>query len=84
MTTEAKNGPFKKGDIVSVNYRDGYDKNGQPIIKTIERAEVLGCEGDYLKLGYRQVPNNWKDGVNFVELDFDMRSAEIIMSQCVR
>jgi hypothetical protein len=83
MTDETKTEFFKKGDIVSVTYRDGYDKNDKPVIKTLERAEVLGREGDYLKIGYRQVPNNWTDGVDYIELDFNMSSADVIMSRCL-
>jgi hypothetical protein len=73
---------YSKGDIVSVTFRDGVKKNGVPDIKTIERAEVLGCEGDYLKLAYRSMPPD--GGVEYIELDFNMESAEAILAQCTR
>jgi hypothetical protein len=73
---------YSAGDIVSVTFRDGVKKNGEPDIKTIERAEVLGCEGDYLKIAYRNMP---PDGsVEYIELDFNMKSAELILAQCIR
>jgi hypothetical protein len=73
---------YSTGDIVSVTYRDGVKKNGQPDIKTIERAEVLGCGGDQLKLAYRNMPGD--GSVEYVELDFDMKSSENILAQCTR
>jgi len=73
---------FRKGDIVSVTYRSGWDKNGQPILKNLERAEVLGCAGDRLDVGYRDASS--KDEVRFVELSFDMRNSDILIKECIR
>jgi hypothetical protein len=62
---------YSKGDIVSVTFRDGVKKNGVPDI-----------EGDYLKLAYRSMPPD--GGVEYIELDFNMESAEAILAQCTR
>ena len=73
---------FKKGDIVSIKYRSGLDKSGKPAFKTLERAEVLSCDGNHLKVGYRVVPNTVADGVDFVERSFDMSSPDFVGAHC--
>jgi hypothetical protein len=73
---------FRPGDIVSVTYRQGYTSEGKPILKTLERAEVLGCEGNRLNVGYRDASS--LDEVLFVELSFDMKDSDLLVKECVR
>lgn len=73
---------FRKGDIVSVTYREGYDRKGQPVYKTLERAEVLSCDGDRLDVGYRDTSSAKE--VRFVELSFDMKASDILIKECQR
>jgi hypothetical protein len=75
---------FRKGDVVEIKYQSGKDKNGNPVIKTLDGAEVLSCEGNHLKVGYRVVPNTAEDGVDFVERSFDMSSPDFVGAHCVK
>jgi hypothetical protein len=56
---------FNKGDIVSITFRNGYDKRGNPILDTLDRAEVLEFSDDWLSVAVRNVLTS--DGS--VELD---------------
>jgi hypothetical protein len=56
---------FNKGDIISISFRNGYDKHDNPIIETLERAEVLEFSDDWLSVAVRNVLTS--DGS--VELD---------------
>jgi hypothetical protein len=75
---------FRKGDIVEIKYQGGSDNNGKPIIKTLEGAEVLSCDGNHLKVGYRVVPNSPTGEVDFIERSFDMSSPDFVGAQCVK
>jgi hypothetical protein len=73
---------FRKGDIVSVTYRDGYDAQDRPVLKTLERAEVLSCDGERLDVGYRDASS--ADEVRFVELSFNMKDSDLLVKECAR
>ncbi len=73
---------FRKGDIVSITYRSGFDKNGKPLMASLERAEVLSCDGDRLDVGYRDTSS--KDEVRFVELSFNMKNSDLLVKECAR
>ena len=72
---------FRTGDIVSVTYRDGFDKSGKPILKTLDRAEVLSCDGKHLDVGYRDASS--LDEVRFIELKFDMGDSDLLVKSCM-
>jgi hypothetical protein len=44
---------LKKGDIVRITFRDGQRKFGRPVRETLERAEVLGIDKEYLHVSVR-------------------------------
>jgi len=67
---------FNKGDIVSLTFRNGYDKNGNPILETLERVEVLGYSDDWLQVSFRNV--NTPDGsIELEKLAFRLRLSDI-------
>jgi hypothetical protein len=72
---------FKKGDILSITFRNGYDSQGNPIMMTIDRAEVLDCGNGLLQVAYRDVDSSHSD----VEIDrivFNISTSETLMDQC--
>ena len=40
---------LKKGDVVSVSYRSGYDKQGNPVIETYDKCFVEEINGSHVK-----------------------------------
>ena len=68
---------FKTGDIVSLTFRNGYDKNGNPILETLDRVEVLGYSDKWLHLSFRNV--NTPDGsVELEKLSFRIKKSDIL------
>ncbi|MFH1232188.1 MAG: hypothetical protein V1709_11910 [Planctomycetota bacterium] len=68
---------FKTGDIVSLTFRNGYDKNGNPILETLDRVEVLGYSDDWLQVSFRNV--NTPDGsVELEKLSFRIKKSDIL------
>ena len=72
---------YRKGDILSITFRNGYDCNGNPIMMTIERAEVLGCGNGRLQVTYRDVCDCHSD-VEIDKIVFDISTSELLMKQC--
>ena len=72
---------YKKGDILSITFRNGLDRDGKPIIMTIDRAEVLGCAGGKLQVIYRDVDKSHSD-VEIDRLVFNISTSDILMKQC--
>jgi hypothetical protein len=72
---------FRKGDVISITFRNGVDARGKDILMTLERAEVLGCANGRLQISYRDVDASHDD----VELDrivFDISMSEVFMREC--
>jgi hypothetical protein len=68
---------FNKGDIISISFRNGYDKQDNPIIETLERAEVLEFSDDWLSVAVRNVLTS--DGsVELDELIFRIHLSNIL------
>jgi hypothetical protein len=72
---------YKKGDILSITFRNGYDAEGKPVMLTLERAEVLGCSGGRLQVTYRDV-NRQHDDVEIDGIAFDISMSDVLMKQC--
>jgi hypothetical protein len=71
---------LKKGDVISVAYRRGYDNDGNPIIETIERCEVESYEGGILKANCRLIGKS-EDGQEQVEIHsmtFNINSPDFV------
>ena len=72
---------LKKGDIISITFRNGVDGKGNPVFTTLDRAEVLACNGGKLQIAYRDLDKSHSD----VELDrvvFDIHNSDIVTQQC--
>ena len=72
---------YKKGDILSITFRNGYDRDGKPVLMTLERAEVLGYADGRLQVTYRDLDRSHED----VEIDrivFNISTSDILMKQC--
>jgi hypothetical protein len=72
---------FKKGDILTLTFRNGYDAQGQPIWVTLERAEVLGCANGRLQVTYRDLDKSHSD-VEIDQIAFDISTQDAVMKQC--
>ena len=72
---------YKKGDILSITFRNGVDREGKPVMMTIERAEVLGCANGRLQVTYRDVDKSHSD-VEIERIVFDISTSEVLMKQC--
>jgi hypothetical protein len=72
---------IKKGDIISITFRNGYDKSGNPQWMTLDRAEVLGFENGLLKVAYRDVEKS-HDDVEIKKIVFNIRMSDALMKQC--
>jgi hypothetical protein len=71
---------LSKGDIVSVSYRRGYDKQGNPLMETYDRCVVEEINGSHIKVSCRligQSPNG-KDAVEIHTMSFDVNSPDFI------
>jgi hypothetical protein len=71
---------LKKGDIVSVSYRHGYDKQGNPVVETYDKCVVDEINGSHVKVSYRVVgkAENGKDEVEVVSMSFNINSPDFI------
>jgi len=72
---------YKKGDILSITFRNGYDSKGNPIMMTLDRVEVLGCGDGLLQVAYRDV-DKWHDDVEIDRIVFNISASDILMKQC--
>jgi hypothetical protein len=71
---------LKKGDVVSVSYRRGYDKQGNPLMETFDKCIVEDINGSHIKVSYRvigQAPNG-KDNVEIHTMSFNVNSPEFV------
>jgi hypothetical protein len=72
---------YKKGDILTITFRNGYDAEGKPVMLTLERAEVLGCASGRLQVTYRDVDSQHAD-VEIDSIAFDISMSDVLMKQC--
>ena len=71
---------LNKGDLVSVSYRRGYDKQGNPVLETYEKCIVDEINGSHIKVSYRvigQAPDG-KENVEVHTMSFNVNSPEFI------
>ena len=72
---------YKKGDLLSITFRNGYDPDGKPVMTTLERAEVLACDGGRLQVTYRDLDNS-HDDVEIDRIVFNISTSDVLMHQC--
>ena len=72
---------LKKGDIISITFRNGVDAEGNPVLTTLDRAEVLGCSGGKLQIAYRDLDKSHSDA-ELDLLEFDIHNSDIVTQQC--
>jgi len=77
----AKPMTYKKGDILTVTFRNGVDAHGKDILMTLERAEVLGCSNGRLQVSYRDLDRS-HDDVEIDKLVFDISMSDVFMKEC--
>ena len=71
---------LKKGDVVSVSYRSGYDKQGNPVMETYDKCIVDDINGSHIKVSYRVIgqSENGKDLVEVHTMSFNVNSPDFI------
>lgn len=71
---------LNKGDVVSVSYRSGYDKQGNPVMETYDKCIVEEINGSHVKVSYRVIgqAENGKDEVEVVTMSFNVNSPDFI------
>jgi hypothetical protein len=72
---------YKKGDVLSITFRNGYDANGKPIMMTLERAEVLNYADGLLQITYRDLDER-HDGVEIDRIVFNIKTSDDLMKRC--
>ncbi len=71
---------LKKGDVVSVSYRRGYDIKGNPIMETFDRCVVEEINGSQIQVSYRVIEktSDGKDSLELHTMNFNVNSPEFI------
>ena len=71
---------FKKGDVVSVSYRRGYDKKGNPVMETYDRCVVEEMNGSHIKVSCRIIGSSadGKDSIEIHTMSFDINSPDFV------
>ncbi len=71
---------LKKGDVVSVSYRTGYDKQGNPVMETYDRCVVEEMNGSHIKVSCRIIGTSpdGKDEVEIHSMSFDVNSPDFV------
>jgi hypothetical protein len=71
---------IKKGDVVSVSYRSGYDKQGNPIMETYDKCIVEEINGAHIKVSYRVVgqSDQGKEQVEIHTMSFNVNSPDFV------
>ena len=72
---------MEKANIVSVTFRNGRDHDGNPILETLERLEVLDYDGVLLSLLWRLPDYSPGDGEEFVKLTLNVETSEFLKNQ---
>ena len=71
---------LNKGDVVSVSYRSGYDKQGNPVMETYDKCIVEEINGSHIKVSYRVIAQS-ADGKDLVEvhtMSFNVNSPDFV------
>ena len=71
---------LKKGDLVSITYRTGYDKKGNPIMETLDRCVVDEINGANITVSHRVIGKG-EDGRDQVEIHtqtFNIKSPDFV------
>jgi len=71
---------LNKGDVVSVSYRRGYDKQGNPVMETYDKCIVEEIKGNNIKVSYRVIGQS-DDGKDLVEvhtMSFNVNSPDFV------
>jgi hypothetical protein len=71
---------LNKGDVVSVSYRSGYDKQGNPIMETYDKCIVEEINGSHIKVSYRVVgqSDDGKEQVEIHTMSFNVNSPDFV------
>jgi hypothetical protein len=71
---------LNKGDVVSVSYRSGYDKQGNPIMETYDKCIVEEINGSHVKVSYRIIgkSDEGKEEVEVITMSFNVNSPDFI------
>ena len=71
---------IKKGDVVSVSYRSGYDKHGNPIMETYDKCIVEEINGAHIEVSYRVVgqSDTGKEQVEIHTMSFNVNSPDFV------
>ncbi len=71
---------LKKGDIVSVSYRSGYDKQGNPVMETYDRCVVEEINGSNIKVSYRVIgkSDEGKEEIEVHAMSFNVNSPDFV------
>jgi hypothetical protein len=71
---------LKKGDIISVSYRRGYDKQGNPVMETYDKCIVEEIQGSHIKVSYRVVgqSDEGKEQVQVLTMSFNVNSPDFV------
>ena len=71
---------LKKGDVVSVSYRKGYDKQGNPLMETYDRCVVEEINGSHIKVSCRVIgqSDDGKDQVEVHTMSFNVNSPDFV------
>ena len=71
---------LKKGDVVSVSYRKGYDKQGNPVMETLDRCVVDEINGSNIKVSCRVIgqADDGQDQVETHTMNFNVNSPDFI------
>ncbi len=71
---------LRKGDIVSVSYRSGYDKQGNPVMETYDKCVVEEINGSHIKVSYRVFGKSdaGKDEIEVHTMSFNVNSPDFV------
>jgi hypothetical protein len=71
---------LKKGDVVSVSYRSGYDKQGNPVMETYDKCIVEEINGSHIKVSYRVIgkSDEGKEEVEVHTMSFNVNSPDFV------
>ena len=72
---------YRKGDVLEITFRNGYDKAGKPVMMTLERAELLSCTDGLLQVAYRDLDAS-HDDEEIDRLVFNIKTSDALMKQC--
>jgi hypothetical protein len=71
---------LKKGDVVSVSCRKGYDKQGNPVMETYEKCIIEAINGSQIDVSYRVIgqSDDGKEQVEIHAMSFNINSPDFV------